>query len=78
MTSFKKKFIDQNSELFTVNEVIQGPAGLTVYYTRVSDGGNFSCLLDSFAQRFKEVEDNDNDTVKANGQSWNNSQRCCG
>lgn len=56
MTSFKKKFVGTNGEVFTVEEVVQGPAGLTVYYTRESDGVNFSCLIDAFSERFKELE----------------------
>lgn len=52
----KKKFVGQDGRVFTVDEVIQGPAGLTVYYTRESDGANFSCLIDAFAERFKELE----------------------
>lgn len=54
--TFKKKFVSDNGTIFTVSEVVQGPAGLTVYYTRESDGVNFSCLLDAFAERFKELE----------------------
>ena len=51
----KKKFISQDGQVFTVSEVVQGPAGLTVYYTRDKDGVNFSCLIDAFAERFKEL-----------------------
>ena len=72
-----KKFIDQLGEVFVVNEVIQGPAGLTVYYTRQRDGVNFSCLLDAFSERFAEAQD-DGTPFKVDGQKWNNSQRCCG
>lgn len=53
----KKKFASPDGTIFTVNEVVQGPAGLTVYYTRLSDGDKFSCLIDSFSERFKEVQD---------------------
>ena len=52
----KKKFVGQDGQVFTVSEVLQGPAGLTVYYTRESDGVNFTCLIDAFAERFKELE----------------------
>jgi rRNA maturation protein Rpf1 len=55
MKSFKKKFISQDGNIFTVNEVVQSPAGLTVYYTRESDGIQFSCLIDAFSERFKEL-----------------------
>lgn len=51
----KKRFVGQDGAVFTVSEVLQGPAGLTVYYTRESDGVNFSCLIDAFAERFKEL-----------------------
>lgn len=57
MQTFKKKFISQDGKIFTVNEVVQGPAGLTVYYTRESDGVQFSCLIDAFSERFKEMQD---------------------
>ena len=51
----RKKFVSDDGTVFIVNEVLQGPAGLTVYYTRESDGVNFSCLIDAFAERFKEL-----------------------
>ena len=54
-TSMRKKFISQDGKIFTVNEVVQSPAGLTVYYTRDSDGVQFSCLIDAFTERFKEL-----------------------
>lgn len=54
MNQFKKKFVSQDGKIFTVNEVIQGPAGLTVYYTR-DDGVQFSCLIDAFSERYKEL-----------------------
>ena len=53
----KKKFVGADGIVFTVSEVVQGPAGLTVYYTRENDGVNFSCLIDAFAERFKELEE---------------------
>ena len=52
----RKKFVSADGTIFVVNEVVQGPAGLTVYYTRESDGVNFSCLIDAFSERFKELE----------------------
>lgn len=51
----KKKFVGQDGETFVVEEVVQGPAGLTVYYIRESDRNKFSCLIDAFAERFKEI-----------------------
>jgi hypothetical protein len=57
MTSFKKKFVSQDGKVFTVSEVVQTPAGLTVFYTNDRTQENFSCLIDAFAERFKEVQD---------------------
>ena len=57
MRSFQKKFVGPDGKIFTVNEVVQGPAGLTVYYTRENDGNQFSCLIDAFSERFKEIQD---------------------
>ena len=51
----RKKFVSDDGTVFIVSEVLQGPAGLTVYYTRERDGVNFSCLIDAFAERFKEL-----------------------
>lgn len=53
--TFKKKFISQDGKIFVVNEVVEGPAGLTVHYTSESDGTKFSCLIDAFSERFKEL-----------------------
>ena len=55
MTSFKKKFVSQDGKVFTVNEVLKTPAGLTVFYTNDKTQENFSCLIDAFSQRFKEL-----------------------
>lgn len=55
MNEFKKKFSSNDGKVFTVNEVVEGPAGLTVHYTRDSDGVKFSCLIDAFSERFKEM-----------------------
>ena len=52
----QKKFVGLDGAVFTVQEVVQGPAGLTVYYTRESDGVKFNCLIDAFSERFKELE----------------------
>lgn len=56
-TQFKSKFTDGRGSTFTVREVIQGPAGLTVYYINEDTKQEYSCLLDSFSQRFTEVQD---------------------
>lgn len=53
---FKSRFVDNNGIEFTVNEVIQGPLGLTVYYTRNHDNTKYSCLIDAFTERFKEIK----------------------
>jgi len=53
----KKKFVGSDGNTFVVEEVVQGPAGLTVYYIRESDKAKFSCLIDAFSERFKPVED---------------------
>ena len=42
--------------IFTVNEVIQTPVGLTVYYVNESTNQEYSCLLDAFSERFKEIQ----------------------
>lgn len=53
----QKKFVGSDGNTFIVEEVVQGPAGLTVYYIRESDNVKFSCLIDAFSERFKPVED---------------------
>lgn len=55
MSQFKKKFVSADGTIFTVEEVVQGPVGLTVYYTRERDGAKFSCLIDAFSERFTEL-----------------------
>lgn len=52
--TFAKKFIDQNGTVFTVAEVLETPGGLTVYYNNTKTGESYSCLIDAFAERFKE------------------------
>ena len=51
----QKRFVGPDGNVFIVEEVVQGPAGLTVYYIRESDKVKFSCLIDAFAERFKEL-----------------------
>jgi len=51
----RKRFVGPTGEIFVVEEVVQGPAGLTVYYIRENDKTKFSCLIDAFAERFKEL-----------------------
>jgi hypothetical protein len=53
---FKKQFTDHHGQIFTVNEVIQTPVGLTVYYSNKETQQQYSCLLDAFSERFKELD----------------------
>ena len=53
--TFKKKFISQDGKIFTVEEVCQTPAGLTVFYTNEKTEEKYSCLIDAFSERFKEL-----------------------
>lgn len=54
--SYSKKFRSQDGKIFTVNEVVQTPAGLTVFYTNEVTKENYSCLIDAFSKRFKEIQ----------------------
>jgi hypothetical protein len=56
-TPYKSKFVDGMGNIFTVNEVIQTPVGLTVYYVNENTKQEYSCLLDAFSERFKEIQD---------------------
>ena len=56
-TPYKSKFSDGMGNIFTVNEVIQTPVGLTVYYVNKDTKQEYSCLLDAFSERFKEIQD---------------------
>ena len=53
--TFTKKFTDQTGKIFTVQEVIETPVGLTVYYSNQKTGEEYSCLIDAFSERFKEL-----------------------
>ena len=53
---FKKQFTDGTGQVFSVQEVIQTPAGLTVYYVNESTKEKYSCLLEAFSERFREVQ----------------------
>jgi hypothetical protein len=58
MTYTKRaRFSDNKGQIFKVDEVIQGPAGLTVYYFNESTQQKYSCLLEAFAERFQEIPD---------------------
>ena len=49
------RFTDSQGKIFRVDEVIQGPAGLTVYYHNEATEQKYSCLLEAFAERFQEL-----------------------
>lgn len=55
-TQFKSRFTDGTGKFFTVSEVIETPVGLTVYYNNESTQEQYSCLLEAFGQRFREVQ----------------------
>jgi hypothetical protein len=55
-TPYKSKFSDGMGNIFTVNEVVQTPVGLTVYYVNEDTKQEYSCLLDAFSERFKEIQ----------------------
>ena len=56
-TQFKKRFADIKGNIFGVKEVVQTPAGLTVYYFNDKTQQEYSCLIDAFSERFKKVQD---------------------
>lgn len=53
--TYRSKFTDSQGKIFTVNEVIQTPVGLTVYYENTLTKQQYSCLLEAFSERFKEL-----------------------
>jgi hypothetical protein len=53
---FKKQFTDGQGKIFGVNEVVQTPAGLTVYYFNDDTKQEYSCLIDAFTARFQEIQ----------------------
>jgi hypothetical protein len=55
-TPFRKQFTDNQGRIFGVNEVVQTPAGLTVYYYNTKTQQEYSCLLDAFTERFQEIQ----------------------
>jgi len=55
-TAFKKQFTDGNGQIFGVREVVQTPVGLTVYYFNEATQQEYSCLIDAFSERFKEIQ----------------------
>jgi hypothetical protein len=51
----RKKFVGPDGRVFVVEEVLQTPAGLTVFYINDTTKEKYSCLIDAFAERFKEL-----------------------
>ena len=56
-TPFRKRFKDNQGRVFGVNEVVQTPVGLTVYYFNTETQQEYSCLIDAFTERFQEIQD---------------------
>ena len=56
-TQFRKRFTDNQGKIFGVNEVVQTPVGLTVYYVNNETQQEYSCLIDAFTERFQEIQD---------------------
>jgi hypothetical protein len=54
-TKMRKKFVGPDGKIFIVEEVVQTPAGLTVFYINEATEQKYSCLIDAFAERFKEL-----------------------
>jgi hypothetical protein len=50
-----KYFVDSVGKKFVVDELEPSDNGVWVHYHRVEDGAEFSCLLDAFKERFKEL-----------------------
>lgn len=50
----RSRFTD-GTHFFKVDEVIMTPAGLTVFYFNEATEQKYSCLLDAFVERFREV-----------------------
>jgi hypothetical protein len=51
----RKKFVGPDGKVFVVEEVLQTPAGLTVFYINQATQQKYSCLIDAFSERFKEL-----------------------
>ena len=51
----KSRFTDPHGKIFRVTKVLQTPVGLTVYYFNEATKQEYSCLLDAFTERFKEL-----------------------
>jgi hypothetical protein len=55
-TKMNKKFTGPDGKIFVVEEVLQTPAGLTVFYINEKTQQKYSCLIDAFSERFRELE----------------------
>jgi hypothetical protein len=51
----RKKFVGPDGRVFVVEEVVQTPAGLTVFYINEATKEKYSCLIDAFSERVKEL-----------------------
>jgi len=51
----KSRFTDKEGNIFGVTEVVQTPVGLTVYYFNEATQQEYSCLLEAFSERFREL-----------------------
>ena len=51
----RARFTDGQGNTFKVDEVIQTPVGLTVYYYNEATQESYSCLLEAFSKRFREL-----------------------
>ena len=51
----RKKFTGPDGQVFVVEEVLQTPVGLTVFYLNEATKEKYSCLIDAFGERFKEL-----------------------
>jgi hypothetical protein len=54
--AYTKKFVSPDGQVFFVEEVLQTPAGLTVFYINEKTKQKHSCLIDAFSERFKEIQ----------------------
>ena len=54
-TKMRKKFVGLDGQVFVVEEVVQTPVGLTVFYVNEATQQKYSCLIDAFSERFKEL-----------------------
>jgi hypothetical protein len=51
-----KIYVDAHGREFQVVELINEDSGVWIHYRRINDGAEFSCLLDSFNNRFTPSE----------------------